>query len=118
MIDYYRTKKTTVAIDDVFDIPHHERTAEQFDALSGLKQVEKYLKTIPARQREIITMRIWEERSFAEIAETIGGTESSVKMAFSRSIRTLRTECGEATFLAFLLALTLPFVHNSYYIHI
>ncbi len=118
VVDYYRTKKETVSIDDVFDLGHDERTPEQFDALAGLAKVEEYLRTLPARQREIITLRIWEGKSFDEIASILGGTEGSVKMAFSRSIRQLREVCGEAALLLFLSGATLPFAINSYYIHI
>lgn len=118
VIDYVRTKKTQVSIEDIFDIPHDERTAEQLDALAGLKKVEEYLQTLPARQREIIILRVWEEKSFQEIATILGGTESSVKMAFSRSIRELREQCGEMALVWLLLATSLPFTSSSYYIHI
>jgi RNA polymerase sigma-70 factor (ECF subfamily) len=118
VVDYYRTKKESVPIDDVFDLGHDERTAEQLDALAGLAKVEEYLKALPARQREIITLRIWEGKSFDEIASLLGGTEGSVKMAFSRSIRQLREVCGESALALLMLGTALPFPVYSYYIHI
>lgn len=118
VIDYFRTRKTHVSIDDVFDLPHNERTVEQLDALAGLQKVEEYLGTLPSRQREIIMMRIWEGKSFQKIAALLGGTEGSVKMAFSRSIRELRAACGEAALAWLLAAVALPFIASSYYIHI
>lgn len=118
VIDHYRTKKENVPIDDIFDLGHDERTPDQLDAVAGLAKVEEYLKALPARQREIITLRIWEGKSFDEIASILGGTEGSVKMAFSRSIRQLREVCGESAPLILLLAATLPFSVYSYYTHI
>ncbi len=118
VIDHYRTHKTTVAIEDVFDLSHDERTVEQLDALSGLKKIKVYLETLPARQREIILLRIWEGKSFQEIATLLGGTESGAKMAFSRSIRELREKCGENVLTWLLLSPSLPFVTSSYYINI
>lgn len=118
VIDYYRTRKEDVDLDDVFDVPHDDRTVEQLDALTNLASVEAYLKALPARQREIITLRIWEEKSFKEIADILGGTENSIKMAFSRSIRQLREVCGEAALLWLFVATTLPFAYDSYYIDI
>lgn len=118
VVDYYRTKKETLPIDDVFDLGHDERIPEQFDALAGLAKIEEYLRTLPARQREIITLRIWEGKSFDEIAELLGGTEGSAKMAFSRSIRQLREVCGESALSLLLLTSVLPFSSYSYYIHI
>ncbi len=118
VIDHYRTKKENVPIDDIFDLGHDERTPDQLDAVAGLAKVEEYLKSLPARQREIITLRIWEGKSFDEIATILGGTEGSVKMAFSRSIRQLREVCGDSAPLLLLLAATLPFSVYSYYTHI
>lgn len=118
VVDYYRTKKESVPIDDVFDLGHDERTPEQLDALAGLAKVEVYLAALPARQREIITLRIWEGKSFGEIAEVLGGTEGSVKMAFFRSIEKLREVCGDAAITLLVLAAPLPFAARSYYIDI
>lgn len=118
VVDHYRTVKNNQPLDDVFDVPYDARTPEQLDALSGLEKVEDYLKTLPARQREIIVLRVWDGMSFKDIAALLGGTENSVKMAFSRSIRQLREECGEVALLWLFLAATLPFTLGSYYIDI
>jgi len=114
VIDYYRTRKSTVSLEDIFDVGEENRTVAEKDAVRTLEKITEYLKTVNARQREIITLRIWEERSYKEIAEMLGGTEDSVKMAFSRGIRDLRETCGPLA-LALFIALgqigELPF-HN------
>ena len=112
VIDHYRTQKKNIPIEDVFDLSTENRTVEEHDAITTLARVEEYMKTLPPRQREIITLRLWEELSYKEIAEILGGTEDSTKMAFSRAIRELREHCGPFALLA-LLAITagatLPF---------
>ena len=112
VIDHYRTQKQNIPIDDVFDLHTENRTVEEHDAITTLARVEEYMKTLPSRQREIITLRLWEELSYKQIAEIIGGTEDSTKMAFSRAIRELREQCGPFAILV-LLTLTahaaLPF---------
>lgn len=116
VIDHYRTRKTSVPIEDVFELGTDDRTAEAHDAINALAKVTEYLETLSSRQREIITLRIWEERSYREIADIIGGTEDSVKMAFSRSIRELRETCGPiAVFVLLSLgkAGALPFMDIS-----
>jgi RNA polymerase sigma-70 factor (ECF subfamily) len=118
VVDHYRTKKEHVDIDDIFDFGHDERTPEQLDTLASLARVEEYLQKLPARQREIITLRLWEGKSFEEIATILGGTEASMKMAFSRSIRELRRVCGDSAPLLLLVLAALPFPIYSYYIHI
>lgn len=103
VIDHYRTLKETDPIDDVFDLGEDARTEEELDARSALGAVRQYLETLSAKQREIITLRLWEERSYKEIAEIVGGSEDSVKMAFSRAIRDLRGALGHLAPLALAL---------------
>jgi RNA polymerase sigma factor (sigma-70 family) len=89
-----------------------ERTPEVLDAIADLKKVGEYLTTISAKQREIIILRVWEEMSYREIAEIVGGSEDSVKMAFSRGIRELRDKCGPVAVILIAVA-TLPFYELS-----
>lgn len=107
VIDRYRTKKQTVDIDNIFDLGVDERTEEKLDAEATLEKVSQYLETLTAQQREIVTLRIWEEMSYKEIAEIVGGNEGSVKMAFSRTIRDVREKMGPLAVL--LLMLAVPF---------
>ena len=104
VIDYYRTAKSVVPLEDVFDIGVDERTPETLDAVAKLGEVTEYLKTLSAKQREIITLRVWEEKSYREIAELIGGSEDSVKMAYSRSIKELREKCGPTSLALLFIA--------------
>lgn len=111
VIDHYRTKKATTPIEDEFDLGTDDRTPEALDALRTLAHVTEYMETLTPKQREIITLRVWEEKSYREIAEIVGGSEDSVKMAFSRSIRELREQCGPYALymLAVMGTLALPF---------
>jgi RNA polymerase sigma-70 factor (ECF subfamily) len=106
VIDHYRKDKGDVPIDDIFDVGFDERTPESLDAVAALAKVSEYLETLSAKQREIITLRVWEEMSYQEIAAIVGGSEDSVKMAFSRGIRELREKCGPVSPLLIALACT------------
>lgn len=95
VIDHYRSHRFAANEgSDVFDLTEESRAEETHDASYALYQVEDYLKNLSSSQREIVILRIWEERSYKEIAEIIGGTESSAKMSFSRTIRKLREDLG------------------------
>lgn len=109
VIDYYRSQKGDMPLEDVFDVGFDERTPESLDAIAALDKVQEYLKTLNAKQREIITLRVWEELSYREIAEIVGGTEDGVKMAFSRSIRDLREKCGPISPLLLFAAVGLSY---------
>ncbi len=107
VIDYYRTYRPSEAIEDCFDLGADERIPETLDAIQDLEAVTAYLDKLTNRQREIIILRIWEDKSYKEIAEIVGGTEDSVKMVFSRSIRNLREQFGKVALL--VLGVGLPF---------
>lgn len=116
VIDHYRTRKTTLPFEEEFDAPMNDRTEEKLDASETLAQISKYLKTLTPRQQEIVTLRIWEERSYREIADIVGGTEDSVKMAFSRSIRDVREKYGPLAVIGLFACrdlVLLPFSHLS-----
>ena len=105
VIDRYRTRRETVDIDDVFDLGHDDRTVERLDAEATLLKVKEYLKDLSPKQREIVILRVWEELSYKEIAEIVGGTEGSVKMAFSRTIREVREKLGPLAAVMLLICL-------------
>lgn len=104
VIDYYRTKREMVDIEDVFDIGVSDRTLEKIDADMTLAKVAEYLKTLSPKQREIVTLRVWGEMSYQEIAEIVGGSEDSAKMAFSRAIKDIREQCGPLALIVLLFA--------------
>lgn len=107
VIDHYRSNRfAAINGEDVFNLTASDRTEETLDAADSLALVEDYLKHLSASQREIVALRVWEERSYKEIAEIIGGTEDSVKMSFSRTIRKLRQELGPLTGVALTLLIT------------
>lgn len=113
VIDHYRTQKKNVPIEDVFDIGENDRTIEEHDVLLTMTHVRTYLEKLSPKQREIITLRIWEEKSYREIAEIVEGTEDSVKMAFSRAMKDLREKCGPLAPLFILSVLAERALHSS-----
>lgn len=103
VIDFYRTKKEAIDIDDVWDLAGNENIERDIDAKAKLQAIEKYLAKLKSEQREIIIMRIWSELTYAEIAEVLGKSEASCKMSFSRAIAVLRKEMPLELLISFLL---------------
>ncbi len=92
VIDFYRTKKGDIGIDDVWDLAGNDNIERDIDARQKLEKVERYLKKLKSEQREIIMLRVWQGMSYKEIAEITDKSEASCKMMFSRSINDLRKE--------------------------
>ena len=54
----------------------------------------RLLQQLPPRQRAVVVLRYWEQRTEAETAELLGCTEGTVKSAASRGLRRLRELAG------------------------
>jgi len=92
VIDYYRTKKKQVSIDeidpDIFSTaPNHEIAMEQ---KLQFAKVTKAILLLKQEHQDIIIMRFMEELSHKEIAAALGKSEGSVKLLQYRAIQNLK----------------------------
>lgn len=111
-LDYFRRQKTRNALftnigdfeqrdgeDDGYDwLASHASDTEEKTVLSAehtteraqlLRNIEKEIEALPARQREAFLLRYWEEMDVAETAAAMGCSEGSVKTHCFRAIQTL-----------------------------
>jgi len=72
-----------------------------------LEKVQKQIKQLPALQRDIIIMRLWDGLSHKEISLILGITEGNSKVSFLRAINKLKMEIGTAGVLLLTLLLKL-----------
>jgi RNA polymerase sigma factor (sigma-70 family) len=54
----------------------------------------RLLQQLPPRQRAVVVLRYWEQRTEAETAALLGCTEGTVKSAAARGLRRLRELAG------------------------
>ena len=54
----------------------------------------RLLRQLPPRQRAVVVLRYWEQRTEAETAQLLGCTEGTVKSAAARGLRRLRELAG------------------------
>jgi RNA polymerase sigma-70 factor, ECF subfamily len=94
VIDHYRTARKVENIEDVVGLGEDTRKEEKLDAEETLKVIERYIKRLNPRQREIVILRVWEEMPYKEIADVVGGSEDAVKMMYSRTIHEIREKFG------------------------
>lgn len=103
VVDFYRTHKSEQSIEDAWGIASSDDPLARADVAISFAQVRPYLQSLSSEQRDIITMRVWQEMSYAEIAEALGKSEASCKMAYSRGIAVLRKSLPPSAFLFFLM---------------
>ena len=90
IIDHYRTRKKTMNIEDAWDIADDSDYDADIHLKSQLKEIKKHLSSLSAIQRNILIMRVWEEKSYREIAEIIEKSEDNCKVIFSRAVAELK----------------------------
>lgn len=101
--DHYRAKKKTVDIDDVWDLAGYQNVELDVQNKEQLEELREVLRKLPAEQRDILILRIWQELSYKEISQIMGKTEGACKMMFSRVIAKLRKELSVAVLLLLFL---------------
>lgn len=72
-----------------------DRTGSDDVAVVDLRDMlVRLLQQLPPRQRAVLVLRYWEQRTEAETADLLGCTEGTVKSAAARGLRRLRELAG------------------------
>ncbi len=92
VVDHYRTRHPSMNIEDVWDLATNQDVELDEQNRERYEGLHRYLRQLKPEQRELLILRIWQDLSFAEIAELRKCSEGSCKMAFHRLIKQLREE--------------------------
>lgn len=94
--NHYRDARTYVDLESLVGVLPDDSV--DMDACIYLEQLhsllEKALMKLPERQRKIVSMRYFEEKSNAEIAEALGMTQVNVRVQLSRALAVMEKQCG------------------------
>jgi RNA polymerase sigma-70 factor (ECF subfamily) len=90
LIDEYRKRKPTDNIEAHMNLASNINLENETQGKLSNEALYKLIKTLPEEAQELIAMRLWQELSYAEIAQATGKTEGSLKMQFSRIINKLQ----------------------------
>lgn len=102
--DYWRSHYPKQPIEDAWDLPSADDVTAATSRTLELDRVRPLLAKLPAPQRTIVLLRIWQGKPFAQIAEIVGSTEPACKMSYKRAIQTLKNT------LLFLLFMPVSFL--------
>lgn len=90
VIDFYRTRKYEISIDQAPEIAADEETDTRVDEKIQVENVKKYLDKIKPEYAEAVKLRFFDELSFDEIAHVLDESEANVRMRAHRGIKQLR----------------------------
>jgi RNA polymerase sigma-70 factor (ECF subfamily) len=103
LTDRFRKGGEVGSIDEAANFASHHDTMREAGSRTELEKVEQYLHTLDARERDIVMMRVWDDLPHKQIAEILGMSEAGVKMQYSRTIRTLKSQFGPTALLLLIL---------------
>ena len=96
LVDYYRTRKTTVPIENVVvDEPSVE---DDYPVLDDRQQrAAKLLSCLSAEDRELVYLKYYQEKKNVEIAQLLDMNPSTVATRLRRALITMRACAEEET---------------------
>jgi RNA polymerase sigma-70 factor (sigma-E family) len=89
-VSWWRRRRRERLVDTVPDVPYTDSGLTGIDGQQGLWQA---LATLPARQRAVLVLRYYEQRSDEEIAEVLGVSRGTVRSQAFRGLEKLRERC-------------------------
>ena len=90
--------RETVPLDDVHEADLAAATTQTDPSTAGWKAVlERLIARLPLRQREVLTLRVFSDLPFKDIARVEGMSENSAKVNYHHAITRLRRWLREAS---------------------
>ncbi len=105
LIDFLRNESPIISLDDIEWEPSYENNLNStMDHRSKLEEVLSFMDTISERDRIVLTMRIWEELSYEEIAKITGESVSNAKKIVSRTLEKITANVAELSIITLLFS--------------
>lgn len=87
VIDYYRKDQPNVNLEDVELVDSQPAASTLLDQALQQQQVRQLLQQLPKADQEILTLRLWQDKSYAEIAELMSSNSVTMRARYSRAIK-------------------------------
>lgn len=97
--DHFRTKRDHRDIESVWDLPSEDNPFLSAEQSIAFRDIHAALRSLDARKREILLLRLWDNLPYEEIARITGKSEASCKMTVSRTLDDLRSTLSPSALL-------------------
>lgn len=94
-IDKYRKDHNSPLLVAVDDFKESDFNCYEDDEVYSIEQIKKAIEALPEGYRIVVTMRLFEEMEYEDIANALKINESSVRSQYSRGIAKIRGEMKE-----------------------
>ncbi len=90
-----KKKREMVELPETLADPSYQERRETEEADYQKTELKNALDSLPLRQREVVTLRIYQEMPFKEIAQALDSTETAVKVNFHHAMKSLKNWIGK-----------------------
>ena len=90
LIDHLRTHHPSADLDEHLDLPAPDDLTTAVHRQLESERVQAALRHLKPRSREIIILRLWQDKSYDEIAQILDLSAANCKVIFSRALVELR----------------------------
>ena len=105
MIDNLRWTHESTSLDElVFEPWYHDPGIENIDNKTKLQEVIAFMDTLSDRERIILTYRIWDDMSYAEIATITWESVDNCKKIVSRTLEKIGSNIAPLTPLTIIMS--------------
>jgi len=94
IIDYYRTRKSEIALESVTEFKVENPAPKIIDNNLDIERVKRALQQLKTEQQDVIILRFIEDLSLQEVASILNKTEGAIKLLQHRAIKKLRRIMG------------------------
>lgn len=87
VIDYYRKQHDTTDIDAIEPIATPETASQTVDQHLQQDRVRSIINQLPTTDQEIVQLRLWQDKSYHEIAQILHSNSIAVRARYSRAVK-------------------------------
>ncbi|EKD79293.1 MAG: hypothetical protein ACD_41C00110G0002 [uncultured bacterium] len=87
VIDYYRRHKETVGLEDIAERSTPETATHHVDAQFQQQRIHVILQLLPSPDQEVLQLRLWQDKTYSEIAQIVQSNAVAVRARYSRALK-------------------------------
>mgnify|MGYP001573409665 CR=1 FL=1 len=92
--NHIRDRKRHVALTEATLVTAGDDGDMRVDAAQGRERLRRAVDALPPKQRLVVELRVYDDLSFAEVAEIAGCSENAAKVNFHHAVKHLRAWCS------------------------
>ena len=98
IVDFYRKNKTTISLDETFEIAdtkNYANPSQETEDVMFMEKVARTMQGLPQKYQEILTLKYFQDLPYEEIAIAMATTEGNARIMLHRALKILKEKIEE-----------------------